>query len=156
KVLKKTASVGSCESFHTMRLSLLDGVARDGAVRAKPLGLFLHLAMPHIFVELTDIQEDTHLGNRLKLGGAWLPHVSRERGNGTEVLRIRCCNVHCRNSAVRRTGEVELVVLDFVVREDLLQKLRENAVSAFKEEIPVWSGRSDHEITALFRLGPQV
>src|SRR5438552_11028640 len=112
--------------------------------------------MPHVLVQFADVHEDAHLRNRLKLGGAGLPHVSGEGGDGQEVLRIGGRDVKCGDPSVRRSGDVKLVVLDFVVSQNHFQKFREDARAVLEEQLIVGSGGSDYDIATLLRFRAEI
>src|SRR5690349_19706997 len=61
KSVEEAPGVGAGECVEPVRLSFLDGVARDGALRAQEFGFFLHLAVPHVFVQFADVHEHAHL-----------------------------------------------------------------------------------------------
>src|SRR5690348_9888303 len=51
---------------------------------------------------------------------------------------------------------MELVVLDFVIRQDQLKKLREDAGSVLEKQPIVRGGGSDHDVAAFFSLCAKV
>src|SRR5262245_31650332 len=59
--IEQASCIGSSERFESMWLALFDGIARDCSFGAKKFRFLLHLAMPHIFVQLTDVHEHAHL-----------------------------------------------------------------------------------------------
>ena len=61
-----------------------------------------------------------------------------------------------RDAAVRRPGDVKLVVLDFVVRQNHLQKFRKDARAVLEEQLTVRRRRSDDDVAALLGLGAEV
>src|SRR5882757_6620256 len=86
--VEEPAGVRAGKRVQPMWLSLLDGVARHRSFGAQELHLAPHLVVPAVLVIFADIHEDAHLGDRLKLGLRRLPHVSGERGDREEILRI--------------------------------------------------------------------
>src|SRR5262249_15539740 len=85
EVVEQPSRVSSGERLEPVRLALLDRVIRDRSAETKVLRFPLHLVVPSVLVELTDVHEHAHLRNRLKLRCARLPHVSRERRHRAEV-----------------------------------------------------------------------
>src|SRR3954470_17490023 len=114
KSVEQACGVGAGEGVQAVRLALLDGVARDGALRAKEFGFLLHFGVPHVLVEFADVGEHAHLRNRLQPGGARFPHVSRESGHRQEVLRIFSRDVERGDAAVRRSGDMKFAALNLV------------------------------------------
>ena len=51
---------------------------------------------------------------------------------------------------------MELIVLDFLVGQNLFQKLREDALTTFKEQLIVRRCGDHDDVTALLRLNPEI
>src|SRR5579871_4190082 len=68
--VEQTPGVVARQGLQPVRLALFDAVSRDRALGAKKLGLTLHLAVPHVGVVFSDVHENAHLRDRLKLRGA--------------------------------------------------------------------------------------
>src|SRR5580704_12071609 len=60
------------------------------------------------------------------------------------------------DSPVGWSGDVELVVLYFVIRQHQLQKLGENASPLLKEQLIVRRGGSDYDVAPFFGLRAEV
>src|SRR6266480_8015573 len=60
------------------------------------------------------------------------------------------------DSAVRWTGDVKLAVLNFVIRQNHLQKFRKDARSFFEEQLIIWRGGSDDDVSALLGFCAEV
>src|SRR6266849_5809129 len=156
KPIEQAPGAGAREGLQPVRLTLLDAIACDRAIGTKDCGLRLHLAVPHVRIEFADIHENAHLRDRLKFCGAGSPHVSGESRNGHEILRIGCRDMKRRDPPVRRSRDVKLVVLNFVVRQNHLQKFREDAGALVKEQLTLRRRWGDNYIAALFSLGTEV
>src|SRR3984957_3100643 len=156
KSVEQASCVGTGQRFEPVRLTQLDGIARDRPGRAEEFGFLLHLWMPHVFVILTNVHEDAHFRNSVEFGRAGLPHISRECGDRQEVLRVRSRDVEGGDSAVGWSGDMKFVVLDLVILQDHREKLRENASSVLEEQLSVRRGWSYHDVAPLFSLRAEV
>src|SRR5215831_19809357 len=76
KAIEQAPGIGACKGLQPVRLTLLDAITRERSFGPKVFGLLLHLAVPHVRIELADIHEDAHLGDGLQLRCAGSPHVS--------------------------------------------------------------------------------
>src|ERR1700739_4899605 len=83
---------------------------------------------------------------------SFLPQISWERSDRKEVLRIQRGHVKCSNTAIRRPRDMELIVLDFVVSQNLFQKLGEDTLPAFEEQLVVRRCWDHDNVAALLRL----
>ena len=125
--------VGSGQRIEAMGLSLFDGVARERALRPDVLDFALHLAVPPVLVVLANVHEDAHLRDRLKLGWRRFPHKSRERRDREEVLGISRRDMEGRDTSIGDPGDVELPILDLVLRQHHLQEFREYPFTTLEE-----------------------
>src|SRR5688572_7892852 len=107
-----------------MRLPCFHGIACGSASGAQEVDFLLHLLVPSVFVVLADVHEHAQLRDRLESGGARLPHVAWKSRYGFEVLRMGCRDVERRDTSVGWSRNVERAVLDFVVLQEQLKKLR--------------------------------
>src|SRR5207244_10351690 len=88
KPIEQAPGVGADERLQPVRLTLLDAIACERSFGTEEFGLLLHLAVPHVMVQLADVHENAHLRDRLKFRCTGSPHISGESGGGQEVLRM--------------------------------------------------------------------
>src|SRR5579863_9059812 len=146
EAVEEAAGVHSRQGFQAMWLAFFNGVAGDGSFGGKRLRFPLHFRMPAVFVVLADVHENAHPGNGLELSGSGVPQISGESSDRQEVLRIRGGDMEGGDTAVGGAGDVELVVLDFVVRENGLKEIGEDASAFFEEQLIVGGGGGDHDV----------
>src|SRR5437762_10644882 len=60
------------------------------------------------------------------------------------------------DSAVRWSGDVKLAVLNFIIRQNHLQKFRKDARSFFEEQLIIRCGGSDDDVSALLGFCAEV
>src|SRR5207249_9745311 len=65
-------------------------------------------------------------------------------------------HMKCSDPAIGGSGDVELAILDFVIRENGFQKLRKDARTVFEKQLVIRRGWSNHDVTALLGLRTEV
>src|SRR5690606_6534463 len=123
------------QGLEAMPLTLLERESRDRPPRGEVIRFPLHLVVPAVLVVLADIEEHANVRELLQLLFRRLPQVAGKGGRRQKVLRVLRRDMHRGDSAIRRTGDVELPAGDLVLCEELIEELGEDAVAALEEQL---------------------